>query len=167
MTDSSGEGEGGTTIQVKEYDLPSNARVFCIQTILRDTLDKLDVVANIHAPVDDAADMSAVQSALSERQAMEADLLALLHEREHTTSIRAKKANHEALRTLLGTFRGAAKTLGVQLSTENASIAVGIAGKLRKEKLRLLAILLRTARELKSTSACPTLFKTVQVCHRL
>ncbi len=95
----------------------------------------------------------------------------------------------EALKDMLGSFRQISKSLGQKLSTENSSAGHIFASKFRKEKMRLLAILLRTAREvlckifflslstlghhfimdffhyplwqLKTASACPTLFKTV------
>jgi Tfp pilus assembly protein PilO len=149
-------------IPIHDYDLPTSAKVYSIQVILRDTLEKLDIVANLTAPKDTKAAIESVMQALEERQATENDFLQTVQQRsEQGASIRAQQANAATLKETLIAFRGISRKLTQKLSSESATSAQILHAKLRKEKLRLLAILLRTAKELKSTGACPTLFKTV------
>lgn len=63
---------------------------------------------------------------------------------------------------MMGEFHSLSKRLNAKLSADNANASALYAAKLRKEKLRLINILTRTAEEIKTTSSCPTLFKTVE-----
>eukprot|EP00455_Lapot_gusevi_P035214 TRINITY_DN3897_c0_g2_i5.p1 TRINITY_DN3897_c0_g2~~TRINITY_DN3897_c0_g2_i5.p1 ORF type:complete len:368 (+),score=78.32 TRINITY_DN3897_c0_g2_i5:60-1106(+) len=105
-----------------------------------------------------------VLQTIEERKRLETEFQHIMKQREsmNSHSKRAAKDNQMLLKEIMGTFRAINKRLTQKLSSESSSSSAMLTAKIRKEKARMFQILHRSAKELKSTSSCPTLFTTLQ-----
>ena len=109
---------------------PASSQILAIYTIIRDTLDKLDIISNLIPTSDNTVKSDLITSTLNERQTIENEFNNMIIKRDNTpNSIKSKNENSIAMKEILNSFHNLSKRLNVKLASDTSNI------NLKKKKL--------------------------------